>query len=51
MLIDIIVDGETVMTLMLKSIQFLLRNIDETDFPIKIDDREVRVRFRKERGE
>ncbi len=47
MLVDIIVDGETVLTINTKSVEFLLKNTDKTDFPIKIDQREVRIQFRK----
>ena len=51
MLVDIIVDGETVLTINTKSILFLLKNVDKTDFPVKIDKREVRIQFRKTEGE
>jgi len=49
MLVDIIVDGETVLTITLKSVEFLLRTLEETSFPITLDKREIRVRFRKVR--
>ena len=47
MLVDIIINGETVLTISLKSVEFLLKTTDKTSFPIKMDDKEVRIQFRK----
>jgi len=47
MLVDIIVDGETVITISLKSVEFLLKNTDKTSFPVQVDKREIRIQFRK----
>lgn len=51
MLVDVIIDKETVMTITLKSVQFLLKTTDKTGFPIRMDEREIIVQFRKEAGE
>ena len=47
MLVDIIVDGETVLTINTKSIEFLLKNTDKTSIPVHVDKREIRIQFRK----
>lgn len=51
MLVDIIIDKETVLTISLKSVAFLLKATDKTQFPIRMDERELIIQFRKEVGE
>ena len=51
MLADIIINGETVLTINMKSVTMLLKLTDKTGFPIRMDDKEIIVQFRKEVGE
>lgn len=51
MLIDIIIEKETVLTINTKSVAYLLKTTESTEFPIKTDNKEIIIKFRKELGE
>ena len=48
MFVDIVIDKETLLTINTKSVEFLLKTADDTQFPIRFDDKEIIIKFRKE---
>lgn len=51
MIVDVIIDEETVLTINLKSVEYLLRTTNNVDFPVKLDGRSITIQFRKTAGE